>query len=373
MNDESVYLWKRGKVYYYRLPGERTFHSTKQSNKALARAYVARIQKEGKESKILLRDYAKDFYKWGKCEWIKRQKAKGRSLSETQAKSRRRQLENYLLPRFGQMRMEDINPVDFENWLIDLDRANGTKNSILHTMRIIMKEAKREKVIRFDPLADVEPLANNYKKRDAFTMEELKRLFPQEEDKLIEVWGERYYATLFHTMLTTGMREGEVLALQWKNVLLEKRAILILQAVKANGELGPPKNGEGRSALIPGRTVEMLTKWKEETPMKDDDDFLFFGQKMEFRSQPLNRRTLYDKFKKALTAARIASEGRNLVIHSFRHTYNTLMRSILPEEQLHYMIGHKSRAMTDRYDQGTPLQKAEAFLPAIEKIDKVWQ
>ena len=372
MNQENYHMWKRGKHYYYRLPGEKTFHSTGQTNKVLARTYVAKIIRDGQESKVLFREYARDFYKWDKCAWIKRQRAKGRKISETQAKARRRQLETYLLPQFGNKKLEDINPVEFENWLIGIDRANGTKNAIMHTMRMLLKEAKREKVIRFDPLADVEPLANNYTKRDAFQIAELKKLFPSKEEKLLEVWGELYYAVLFHTMVSTGMREGEVLALQWKHVLLEKRAILILQAVKANGKVGTPKNGEERSVLIPGRTAEMLARWKEKTPMNAEEDYLFFGQKDGCNSQPLNRRTLYDKFKKALSAAGIDAEGRNLVIHSFRHTYNTLMRSILPEEQLHYMIGHKTRAMTDRYDQATPLQKIESYQPAIEKIDNVW-
>ena len=373
MNIEGVHFWKRGKTYYYRLPGEKTFHSTKQTNKALARAYVADILNNGKESKATLAEYAKDFYKWDVCQWIKRQKAKGRSFTETQAKARRKQLEKYLLPQFGSKRLEQLNPVEFENWLIGLDLANGTKNSILYTMRIILREAKREKVIRHDPLVDVEPLANQYKKRDAFTLEELKRLFPKDEERLLEVWEERYYTTLFHTMLTTGMRVGEILALQWKHIILEKRAILILQAVKAGGKIGTPKSGESRSVLIPGRTYEMLKKWNEESPLSGADDFVFFGKKMDFRTQPLNRRTLDDKFKRALKVAQIDIDGRNIVIHSFRHTYNTIMRSKLTEEQLHYMMGHKSRAMTDRYDQATPLQKVEALLPALEKIDNVWQ
>ena len=73
--DGSVQFWKRGKVYYYRLPGEKTFHTTKQTNKALARSYVSRVMNEGKPNKSTLEQYARDFFVWNKCQWIIRQKA----------------------------------------------------------------------------------------------------------------------------------------------------------------------------------------------------------------------------------------------------------------------------------------------------------
>jgi hypothetical protein len=48
------------------------------------------------------------------------------------------------------------------------------------------------------------------------------------------------------------------------------------------------------------------------------------------------------------------------------------MRNVLTEAMLHYMIGHKSQAMTQRYDQATPLERLQEFLPESGKINLVW-
>ena len=372
-SDVSIQFWKRGKVYYYRLPGETSFHTTKQTNKALARAYVSKVINEGKPVKKTLEQYSSDFYVWDKCQWIKRQNAKGKSFSRTMAQERRSQLTNYILPKFGNKKLNSINAVEFENWVITLSLANGTKNAIMHTLNIILREAKREGLIKNNPMDDVEPLANNYKKRDAFNPDDIGRLFPDNTEKLIEIWGSLYFVTLFYTMLTTGMRVGEITALQWKHVKLKPGAIIIAQAIKADYSIGKPKSNEMRSVILPEKTIKLLTLWKSETICKDADDFVFHGMDMKSVNKPINRSTVLHTFKKAVRTAGIDTEGRNLVVHSFRHTYNTIMRSILPEEGLHYMLGHKSRAMTDRYDQSTPEQKIDALLVHQDIINKAWQ
>ena len=102
-----------------------------------------------------LKEYVADFYRWDTCNWIRRQHAKGRRFSRQVADSRRSRLERYILPEFGDRRLDEINPVEVENWLVGLDRANQTKNHLLYTLNIILKEAKRQKVIAANPLDDV--------------------------------------------------------------------------------------------------------------------------------------------------------------------------------------------------------------------------
>jgi integrase len=64
---------------------------------------------------------------------------------------------------------------------------------------------------------------------------------------------------------------------------------------------------------------------------------------------------------------------RWLVSHSLRHTYNTRMRNVLPETLLQYMIGHRSRTMTERYDQALPAETLGELMLVQEQIDGVWK
>ena len=89
----------------------------------------------------------------------------------------------------------------------------------------------------------MEPLAANYKARDIFTLDELKKLFPSNDrEKLLKIWTGLKYALLFHTTATTGICSGEARVLQWQDVSWDLKGLLILRAVKADGSIGQPKS-----------------------------------------------------------------------------------------------------------------------------------
>jgi integrase len=150
-------------------------------------------------------------------------------------------------------------------------------------------------------------------------------------------------------MATTGVRSGEVRALQWRHIL-PGGWLHVQQAVKIGGLIGTTKTGEERVIAIPSRTVAMLDLWKERTLYKEPDDFIFPGRD---EGRPTNVETLTHFFPGALERAKIPVEGRNLVVHSLRHTYNTIMRAVLPEEILRQFTGHKTPEMTGLYDHPT--------------------
>jgi integrase len=99
--------------------------------------------------------------------------------------------------------------------------------------------------------------------------------------------------------------------------------------------------------LLTSRANEYLNNWLSETPFDNMEDLIFFGQD---KDSTVTRKTMSRRFLIALKRAEIKVNKRNLVIHSFRHTYNTLMRPLLPKEVLQSMTGHKTDSMTDRYD-----------------------
>jgi len=91
---------------------------------------------------------------------------------------RRAQLNRYVLPEFGHKCLDELNAVEFENWLVSLPLSNSTKNHLRYTLGIILREAKREGFIKSNPLDDVEPMGQDFEKRDTLTAEELDKLFP---------------------------------------------------------------------------------------------------------------------------------------------------------------------------------------------------
>jgi integrase len=62
-----------------------------------------------------------------------------------------------------------------------------------------------------------------------------------------------------------GLRPGEVIGLEWDDISLADRTIIVRRQVR-HGRVGPPKNGKPRTVPIVGFLHAELTQWKKEAP-----------------------------------------------------------------------------------------------------------
>ncbi|HUV08923.1 MAG TPA: tyrosine-type recombinase/integrase [Spirochaetia bacterium] len=362
-------IWRRGRYWYYRLPGEKTFHSTGCSNKRLATDFIYRTIQSHGQPKTTLEQYATDFFKWDVCRWIRRQHAKGRNFARTAAKQRRAHLEKYIFPQFGAIPLGKLNQNMIEDWLVSLALAGQTKNHILYTFRIVLRQAQIEKIIENNPLEKVDPFAIQARPRDCFTLDELRCLFPPDKEDMTRIWRYPKHAVCFYTLAATGIRSGEARALRWRHVLWEG-GLLIQQAVKPDGEIASTKSGAERIVLAPSRLLELLLEWRRQTPYPDPEHLVFYGRD---GSTPMSRNVLNKQLPKCLGRTTIEAGDRLLVVHSFRHTYNTIMRQILPEAILRSMIGHSSEEMTNRYDHPTVQDRLQKLLEVRSTVESIWK
>ena len=189
-HDYTLFRRKGSKVwYFYYYEGNRRISkSTGKSRKYEAEVFARAFLDRDKYENITLAEYAKAFYTWDRCSWIKRQHAKGKHFSKSVAKNRRAMLVNYIIPEYGYKFLVDLNRVEIENWLIALELTGSTKNQLLYTFRTILKDAEMQNIITNNPLEKIEPMATNPKTRDVFTLQELKVLFPEDQTELIYIW-----------------------------------------------------------------------------------------------------------------------------------------------------------------------------------------
>lgn len=347
----TLFKRKTSKVwYFYYYEGHtRKAASTGTTRKYEAEQYAESFLRLGKYQDITFSEYAKDFFLWDSCPWIKRQHAKGRPFSQATAFHRRGHLKNYLFPKFRNYTLSSLNRVQIEKWLIDLPIGNGAKNAIMCTLRIILREAEAENLISLNPLDKMEPMGKTCRPRGIFTREELKAMFPEERNELIELWGSMEIAVLFYILSITGIRQGEGRALQWKDVLWEG-GLVVSKSVKYDNSVGSTKTNSMRVVPLTSRGLNLLKQWREESPYREEDDFIFFGTQGDkvMGSQTINR-----PFHRMLEVVPIEGNGRILVIHSFRHTFNTMMKRVLPLTTLQAITGHTTEEMSEHYDHPT--------------------
>ena len=102
-----------------------------------------------------------------------------------------------------------------------------------------------------------------------------KTKLPKADKEELTVWNEQEvqlflkaaqdsrYSIVFHMALVTGMRQGELLGLRWKDVDLEKGHLTISQTLSHDGKaflLGGKTKSSLRKILLPSSTVVKLKK-----------------------------------------------------------------------------------------------------------------
>jgi integrase len=343
-------------IWYYKLEAEKTFHTTGESVKAKAERFVLDVLRTAEEQQqqktqylqeITLKAFCKNFFVWGKCPWIKRRHERGMAFEKHIAQMRLGHLKNHILPVLGNRTLRSLRIVDFDSFFDTLELSNQTKNHILSTLSILMKEAQRQELIDRNPLECFEPFVNNHKKRDILTETEERTLFPSSPEEAVTIWGSVQYAAFFSLLYTTGARCGEIGALTWEDITkATDGTFLINKTLKIDRTTGKTKTGVTVYVPFIEPCVSLIAALKEQYEPKKETELIFQNTK----GLPIDRGVLMAVWKRVLNNNQIPLEGRNLVIHSLRHGFNTKVKDKLGGDIVRLMTGHTSEKMTARYD-----------------------
>jgi integrase len=174
-------------------------------------------------------------------------------------------------------RMENGIAVHVEEWLGSITRSRGTKAKIRNIMSAVCTHAVRYGWMATNPIRAVRQSAKRERVIVPLTAEELQRLFAELGPR------ER---TLVLLDVPTGMRRGEVLATQWRDIDFGKRTLNIRKSIWQQ-HLGPVKTDESEKVMpLDDEMIADLLRWRSETPYAGDDDWIFASERMKGR-QPL--------------------------------------------------------------------------------------
>ena len=175
--------------------------------------------------------------------------------------------------------------------------------------------------------------------------------------------------------LDTGMRRGEMLALRWHDLDMERRLITL------RGET--TKSQKTREVPIPTQRLQAVFQWLRldgDGQPKPDDGAVFSYETGEavqsFRTawviailkghgvEPHWRKT--GNYKQLTEDCQEAFEAIDLHWHDLRHEYaSRLVERGVPLAQVRDLLGHASITTTERYDN----QKLEALQAAAKRLE----
>jgi integrase len=246
-------------------------------------------------------------------------------------------IRNHLLPQFGTRRLEDISEqeVDRRARRLGADRplSNATKRKVIVIFHGVMSRACRVYGLPVNPVAKVEkPRPGAPGAIDVFS--------PEEVHALVRAATSEQDAAIFLTAAFTGLRQGELVALRWRDVDFAG-AYIRVTASYTNGELSTPKSGKVRSVPMAPEVAEALARLGQRELFVGPDDLVFVG----LVGGHLDASALLRRYRAALRAAGL----RPLRFHDLRHTFGTRVIGYADIRRVQEWMGHPDVQTTMRY------------------------
>lgn len=242
-------------------------------------------------------------------------------------------LNNHILPYLGNMKVRDITPMQVTTLLGDLSKrySKSHQGVILILLKEIFDSAVDNGLILRSPIPKGQkPMGRARVKKQALTEEQENTLLERVSARSPEA----YLLTLM--ALKTGMRIGEIIALDWEHIDLDKRIIRVQKTLAVSKDersfevVDRTKSSAGiRDIPIPESLFRALLRVPEKTGLLFED-----GKNAEQRVRYALERESSDF-------------GISVTPHVLRHTYITrLVQSGVSIPEVQYLAGHSSSDIT---------------------------
>ena len=313
--------------HFDRKSDAKAWKARKETERNFALSYGQEVKPDKKHQTILFKEYAK--------EWLSAIKLRIKKSTYSNYKSN---LDRHILPLLKNV---DITQIDRKHAdqlvrkLIKDHNAKGT-NKILGVLKQIIIEAKKDRVIKENPLEYYKQLKEPPKSEVYMSRDEINCFLTT--NRLDENY------PLYLMALNTGMRRGELAGLCWDKVCFITRQIEISRIRDRYGLRDGTKTGRKRSVPMNDEVFGLLKKLHHKRSSK----LVLLNNKEE----PFKAHHIYRDFKKAQLKAGIT---RLVRFHDLRHSFAShFMMSGGNIYDLQKILGHTQVEMTMKYAHLSP-------------------
>ena len=262
----------------------------------------------------------------------------------------------HILPVFGDYKLDKLTtPIIQQQVNKWADKANkGEKGayanySFLNNInRRILQYGVTMQAIQHNPARDViipRKQQNKEHKVKFFSNQELKQFLDYLDNLDLSSYENFFDYVLYKTLLASGCRIGEALALEWSDIDLKKGIISISKTLNRYQETNTPKSKAGlREVDIDTATVTLLKEYKKRQQIQAwqlgrSESIVFTPFTTKYAYACLLRKRLQSHFK--------AAGVPDISFHGFRHTHATIMLYAgIEAKDLQYRLGHSNISMT---------------------------
>lgn len=246
-------------------------------------------------------------------------------------------LHKHLLPYFGEMRLRELQNGDVQAFVVQKAGSGLARNTVKHLRNLvscILRAAQKWEFVTVNAAHGVElPVEQLSRVREVITPEQVRALVRELSEPV---------RTMALLCIFTGVRAGELFALRWRHVDIERGVLQVRESVY-KGKFGRPKSRSSIRDLPLGSVVlTALLDHRRRVGQVSPDDLLFSSRK----GTALARNNVLRPFVyPACDRAGVPRVGW----HSLRHLHATLLSDLKePLKVAQAQLGHADLETTLR-------------------------
>ena len=269
-------------------------------------------------------------------------------------RSYRSALDRVLLPRFGHLKLGQITPDHLAKLIRELEQQGLSASYIEELLKPLggtFKYAMRLQLVTMNPLQLLTPddrPARKERERREWTPEDVTALLEASRRIAKRPTSQQDYSLFLETAIRTGLRLGELLGLQWRDVDLRRGILEVRRQWTRDGNYSEPKTPAAiRSVPLAAEMVKKLAEQKLATDYSADDEPVFASS----TGRPLNHRNVAQRgFEAAAKEAGLIADGQpRVTFHDLRHAFASIMiERGLSSTVLVRVMGHRDATTTER-------------------------
>jgi integrase len=244
--------------------------------------------------------------------------------------------------------------------LVECGHARSTVQGDLAHLSGIFGRAKRLRWITANPYDEVQRVKT-------VQSGDFNVLSVVEVEAVARATADDQTAALIRVAAYTGLRQGELRALRWRDVDFAGATIHVRRNLPAHGEEKIPKGKRVRSLPLWDQAAAELERLSRRGYLTSPDDRVFVSS----TGNALDDGEVRDGFYAAIEAAglnHLREQAEPIVFHDLRHTFGTLAVQIYPLSDVQAYMGHEDIKTTMIYVHHVPktdaAAKGSAFIEA---------
>ena len=227
-------------------------------------------------------------------------------------------LNNHVLPKWADTRIQDVQPRPVELWLRELPLSPKSKTHVRSLLHGLVEFAMWSGILDIsrNPVSLVRNIGATRKVRKArsLTAEQFHALLRELQEP---------FGTMALLSVCLGLRFSEALALRWSDVDWLGSTLSIRRGI-VNQIVGDVKTqGSAKTFHLAGELLERLKSWKQSSQFSGAEDWIF-ASPFKLGRLPYSYTGTRQELERASKSAGIG----HISSHAFRHTYRSWLDAV---------------------------------------------